>query len=212
MKYYIYLMRHAHIDTKNCMIGKNNLPLSILGISQANYWREQLKDIIFEKVYVSPLSRAMQSAEIILESKNIQAVKIDEFSEISLGNWEGKSKAEIKQHDSLLWKQRGEDFFNFPPPHGESFSDLSKRVLPKFNTLCEELKTQNKSTEAFEKFEEVRNIFIVAHQAVNRIILADILGLDKSKLREIPQEYACINILELDENIQFIQILDCPIQ
>ncbi len=210
MKYTIYLLRHPHIDTKKTMIGRKDMPLSIKGEKQALYWKEYFKDIFFDKIFVSPLQRTKQAAEIITDNQvNNKFEIIDDFCEISLGLWEGMKKEEVKQHYSLDWKKRGEDFYSAAPPFGESFFDLEQRVLPAFTNICNDLLSFEQENDKEEK-----NILIVSHQAVNRILLAEIFSLSKDKILEISQDYACLNVLELGKSvndIKYIERKDCPI-
>jgi probable phosphoglycerate mutase len=81
-----------------------------------------------------------------------------------------------------LWALRGENFLNSRPPLGESFRDLAKRVWP-----------------AFEKVKALAtgNVLVVAHQAVNRVILARERNIPLTELLTIPQPTGALNILEV---------------
>ncbi len=205
MQNYIYLMRHGHIDTNGYMIGQTDLPLSHIGQEQSKYWKEFFKNTKFDTIFTSPLTRTKETAQIIIEDyANTKSTIIKDFCEISLGTWEGMKKAEIKEKYKEEWEKRGELFYSTPPTGGESFIDLEQRVLPAFYNLCNSIKSETQSSS--------KHILIVAHQAVNRIILADIQKLDKRNILQIQQDYACVNVLELAEKIQFIKKIDCPIK
>ncbi len=204
MQHFLYLMRHAHIETEAEMIGKLDLPLSNLGIEQAEFWKEQFVDVKFSAMYASPLKRAKQSAKIICNNSELNI--IEEFSEISLGLFENKKKEEILEKYSKEWEERGKDFYYNKPPLGESFYELEKRVMPAFYKLIKDLQEKNK-----DKKQDIHTL-IVAHQAINRIILAQILSVPKKEIMQINQGYACINIFEISKNIRYIKRKDCPIQ
>ncbi len=198
MKQVIFLMRHAHIDTNACMIGRKDLDLSALGIEQASYWRERLKDIHFDAIYTSPLKRAIQTVEIIKQYQSYY--KVEDLSEISLGLWDGMKKEEIREKYPLEWQRRGEDFYTIPALQGESFYEVERRVLPVFYQICHK--------EAKSIKNKAKHILIVTHQLVNRLILADILKREKTKLFDIPQDYACINQIEMDTQTHFLTKTD----
>ena len=68
---YLYIMRHGETEdnTKRILQGQKNNPLNNQGKKQALEAREQLKDIVFDKIYVSPLIRAIETAELVTGRK-----------------------------------------------------------------------------------------------------------------------------------------------
>lgn len=183
----LYLFRHGEADGAGLMVGRLDIPLSQNGEAQAVEWGRLLARIPFSAVWSSPLRRAVQSAELIL-ARNRGGIRVPELleglREISLGCWEGKSKEWIREHYPAEWEQRGRDMAGTAPPGGESFSDLSRRVLPVFEELC-----RKASSHAYS--------LAVAHQAVNRVFLAGIGNASLDSLRDIPQPPAALNIIEL---------------
>ncbi len=209
MKHLIYLMRHAHIETNSCMVGQSDLALSSLGVEQAIHWRKEFEEIHFDTIYTSPLKRTIQTAELIVNNTNRHIKVIEDFCEISLGLWEGQKKEEIKQQFPQEWKKRGEDFYFTPAPKGESFYDVEKRALPAFYKICKEIQT-NKANALGDKKQEISYSLIVAHQLVNRLILAELLGIEKNKIIEIPQSYACVSLISVDKKSVFLERKNCP--
>ena len=67
--YTIYIIRHGETDNnkKRVLQGRSNLPLNEEGVRQAEKARDFFdgNEIIFEKIYSSPLIRAIRTAEII---------------------------------------------------------------------------------------------------------------------------------------------------
>src|SRR5215217_1444071 len=68
---------------------------------------------------------------------------------------------------------------------GESFGDFRDRVLPAFHALIADTSWSA--------------MLLVAHGAVNRVILADVLDLDLHGIGHIEQDAGCINLLDFDE-------------
>ncbi len=218
MKNTLYLLRHAHIDSKGALIGQTDISLSDKGKKQAQYWHKKLQNIHFDAVWVSPLQRAVETANIILENtisystekatqntntKNTNTQKnfiqtVPAFTEISLGSWEGKSKAWVQENDAQRWMERGENMECIAPPRGENFADLQNRVIPAFFDICAQAKKHSCS-------------MIIAHQAVNRVILAQILGIPLTKVQSITQDYACLNIFDITHYFQIMNYEVCPI-
>ncbi len=194
----IYLMRHPHINTSGKMIGRTDVPLSELGLTQALFWKEKFSNMNFKKVFTTSLQRTKKTAKIIVNDKVILE-EISLFNEISLGDWEAKSKTYIKEFYSNLWTLRGRDIDSTSPPNGESFIDLKARVIPTFLSVVE--------TCAIDE-----SYLIIAHQAVNRVILSHLMDIPLTEILNIPQSYACLNILSGVDKLSPIEYQECPIQ
>jgi len=175
----IYLIRHGTIDTgkEKCYIGVTDLTLSKEGIVQAQKLKKLFLNIDIEKAYTSPLIRCIQTADIILENRNVERILIKELMEINLGQWEGKSFSYIKKFFPEQFKSRGENIITFVTPGGESFEQLQKRVIPAFEAIKEN---------------STGNVLIVAHAGVNRVIISSILGISMVDMFKISQDYGCL--------------------
>lgn len=205
-------MRHAHIETHKKMLGRHDVPLSEQGINQVcllkriltpqliksannisfSFNSQTASNLIpyFQSIYVSPLLRARQTANLFLKDTltlqhSLYTVE-PRFQEIHLGQWEGLQKQEIIQKYPEIWYKRGEDVANTAPPEGESFACLQKRVLPCFYEILTNMK-------------ENLPVLIIAHQAVNRVILANLQNIDLQNLLNIPQDYSCASRIEISE-------------
>lgn len=189
----IYLIRHGKIDCgkEKRYIGITDLPLSGKGINQAEELRDYFSNIDIEKVYISPLIRCVQTSEIILGSRNLERVVIEELKEINMGDWEGESFAYIKSRFPEQYVSRGKYIDTFVPPGGESFYQLQQRVIPAFEHII-------RSTEG--------NTLVVAHAGVNRVILSKILGFPLQEIFNVCQSYGCINELFWDQTYQRWQL------
>ena len=67
----LYIMRHGKTDwnAKHKLQGRTDIPLNEEGIQMAEQAKEKYKDVNFDICYCSPLVRAKQTAEIILEGR-----------------------------------------------------------------------------------------------------------------------------------------------
>lgn len=161
----IYLVRHGKIAWKNekAYIGQLDVPLSPEGIQQSEKLRAHFETIPLDQAYTSPLSRCVNTLDILLAERPVPRIKIDALKEIDMGEWDGKTFSEIKNCCPGIYEQRGWELDIFAPPAGESFIDLRQRVLPAFAEIVKE-----KSS---------KSILILAHAGVIRVILADLFGL-----------------------------------
>jgi probable phosphoglycerate mutase len=185
----IYLVRHGEIDCgeEKHYIGITDLPLNDKGRAQADRLKAYFSDIKIDKAYTSPLLRCVQTSEIILEGKTIEAIRVDELQEINLGKWEGKSFDYIKDRFPDQYKKRGMNIDCFIPPGGESFKQLQERVMPVFDEII-------RSSDG--------NILIVAHAGVNRVIISKLMSFPLKDIMSLPQPYGCVNILFMDKTRQ----------
>jgi broad specificity phosphatase PhoE len=93
---------------------------------------------------------------------------------------------EIKQRypdEYALWRS---DLLNYRPPGGECLHDVRGRVLPVFKRLV--------------AGHPGREIAMLLHGGVNRVILADAFGMDMMNLFRIDQAFGALNIIDYHED------------
>jgi probable phosphoglycerate mutase len=98
------------------------------------------------------------------------------FREIGLGLFEGLTAAEAQKKYPLQWAKRGRDIYNVAPPEGESYAQLSARVLSALDASLAPLGLDT-------------NVAIVAHRAVIQVIMASQAGLPPEQAPTIPIQY-----------------------
>lgn len=82
---------------------------------------------------------------------------LPELMEISLGLWEGQTKAEVMAKYPLVWKERGANPTTVAPPQGENYAMLYERMAPVFETLS--------------SFRGEENVLVVAHRSVGQVLM-----------------------------------------
>lgn len=177
----IYLVRHGKIDRDvdgKSYIGQSDIPLNEDGREQAVNLGRRLNDINITNIFCSDLIRSVETAEIIAAHHKLSPVIIPSLKEISMGEWEGISFAEMIKKLPDEYKKRGDDILNYRPAGGESFADLRDRVIPAFLKIADSASG---------------DMVISGHAGVNRIILCYTMGLQYDKLFNISQDYGCIN-------------------
>lgn len=132
----IYFLRHGETDeNKNrYYYGKMDVSLNSNGIEQCKRAGEILKNISFDRIYVSDRKRTLQTANIVMDMSSVKRYSAGEIisdsriNEMCFGDFEGKTYEEIKEtfpKECSLWER---DWKNFSPPHGESYVDFFRRV------------------------------------------------------------------------------------
>jgi probable phosphoglycerate mutase len=181
------LTRHGRIqleDDQRRYIGQLDLPLSGEGVRQAEALAKRLSQTGITAVFASDLVRSRQTAEMIAAHGGIAVSLRSDLREISLGEWEGCTFADIIRRFPDEFRARGADIAYYRVPGGESFADCSLRVVAAFHDLL------GKST---------GDIAIVGHAGVNRLLLCHVLGLPLGNLFRIGQDYGCINIIQCSD-------------
>jgi len=183
----IFLIRHGETNwnKEGRFQGQIDIPLNENGRDQARKTFKYLRNISFNKAFSSSMHRPYETAQIILQNnKDLNIKKLNSLVEISHGLWEGKLEAEIKEKWPTLlknWHDKPEDVIM---PEGESIKDVSKRSIEAFNKIC-------------LSQEENDLTLLVAHDAVNKTLICDILGINYSNIWMIKQGNGGITIIDL---------------
>ena len=183
----IFLIRHGETNwnKEGRFQGQIDIPLNENGKDQASKTFTYLKNISFNKAFSSSMHRPYETAQIILQNnKDLEIQKIDSLVEISHGLWEGKLEAEIRENWPVLlknWHDKPEEVIM---PEGESIKDVSKRSIEAFDKICLSQEDNDLS-------------LLVAHDAVNKTLICNILGLDYSNIWMIKQGNGGITIIDL---------------
>lgn len=180
----IYLVRHGAVQREGNarrFIGQLDIPLSSEGIQQVRRLRERLVDTELSAIFCSDLRRSAATAAILAQiSPRLTPIEMPQLREINLGEWDGLDFDEVSNRDPEGFEERGRDPVHYQPPGGESFLDCTIRVIPAFYHILQ-------STRG--------NLLIVGHAGVNRIILCQVLGRSLANLFDVPQDYACLNVI-----------------
>mgnify|MGYP005753059493 CR=1 FL=1 len=158
----IYLTRHGETEwnTQNRLQGWKNSPLTEKGIRGAQLLGKRLSNIDFNVIYASPSERAYKTANYIRSGRDIPVITDENLKELSYGDWEGKTRDELKRK----FKKEYNNFSNAPnlydpkPHNGESLTDIKQRV----ESVLKRIHAENTNG----------NILIVTHGVTLKVILA----------------------------------------
>jgi alpha-ribazole phosphatase len=192
----LYLARHGELTTSKDWkyVGHMDVELNDAGIKQISNLAERLKSESIEIILSSDLKRASKSAEIIGNTLGVMPEAYNDFREINIGKWEGLTRHEIINNFQKEFEERSSNISTFQVENGESFLDVHNRVIP---CLMSCLKKYSG-----------KDILLVAHGGVNRIILCHALGLDINYLVRIDQSYACLNIIDYYDGVPVVHLLN----
>lgn len=137
MKTTFYVVRHGETDwnRERRNQGWKDIPLNDKGRKEATETGLKLKNITFHAIYASPLSRALETAQIIARHHNKTIAREDAFKERSFGIFEGAFWGEIDKHPVCVKGFKKYGYYDFQLPQGESRRQLYERVIKRMNEL-----------------------------------------------------------------------------
>ncbi len=181
----IYLVRHGETDWNRDgrFRGREDLGLNEKGQKQAEALARFFESRKISAVYSSPLRRARKTAEAIAGRKGLPVVVHHDFIDVDYGKWQGLKLEEIKEKFPLVYQQWLLTPEKVTFPDGDNVQTVIKRA-----------------TEALLRLginHQREEIVVVAHQAINKMILYHFFHL-KKRIWEIPQDVAAINLMAFD--------------
>ncbi|MBS0014966.1 MAG: histidine phosphatase family protein [Arthrospira sp. SH-MAG29] len=183
----LLLVRHGETEwnRKGQFQGQIDIPLNDNGRLQARQAADFLQDIKIDFAITSPMARPRETAEIILEyHRDIELQFEDNFREISHGLWEGKFESEI-EHDypGLLnqWKTAPE---TVQMPEGENLNQVGERVAKGWENIINKYDSQSVTG------------LVVAHDAVNKALLCQLLGLSPEHFWNFKQGNGSVTVID----------------
>ena len=133
----IYLIRHGQTAKNKAKVlqGRSNIPLDEEGVRQAEAARFRLEGmgVHFQKVYSSPLLRAVQTAQILTGDQMIQ--REDRLIEMDYGPYEGMDLTAPAPEVLAFFL----DFVHVPAPQG--MEPLSQ-VVHRLGSFLEEIREE----------------------------------------------------------------------
>ena len=174
MPHTIYLCRHG--DTAwspiRRLAGRTDLELSPAGEATARQVGVRLAGVTFDRIWVSPLTRARRTAELA----GLAGVFDPRLVEMNFGRYEGRTVQEIRV------ERPGFTCLGDGCPDGETAADLARRIDP----VLAELRALDGTT------------LIVAHSVILRVLTARYLGLSPNHGRNFMMAPGGISILDYD--------------
>ncbi|MGA3036199.1 MAG: histidine phosphatase family protein [Vulcanimicrobiaceae bacterium] len=183
----VLLVRHGHVEGIDPprFRGRNDLPLTSLGVSQAEAVAQRIAERWeLAAVYSSPIGRAMHTAEAIAHKIDLVVRPDPDFIEIDYGQWTGLSHDDVRSS----WPTEAKLWFRAPDvahiPGGEALSDVFSRVSRGMRNLVRRHRNET--------------IVVVGHEAINRVVLLYALELPLSHYWRFRQGPCCINDLDFE--------------
>jgi broad specificity phosphatase PhoE len=197
----ILLARHGETpwNAEGRYQGQEDIPLSPVGEAQAAALGARLRDVAIDRAVSSPLSRSFHTAQLALGPERAAMLTTDEgLKEIAHGTWEGLLSSEIRERDPerlQAWRDAPHEVLM---PEGESLQHVFERAWPAL-------------ARAVRGLGDGDTLLVVAHDAVNRVLLCHVLGIPFAKLWTFRQAPTTLNLLEGPdlEHLDVVRLNDC---
>ncbi len=132
-------MRHAEAtgNIDRTFQGMIDTDISDGGKEQLKRLRARFCKIPLDKIYTSPLKRAVCTAEAVRAGRDIPVVEDEGLCEIMCGVWEGKSWESLERDypkEYSDWKNNPESFC---APEGESMEHVYNRIISAIKNIAQ---------------------------------------------------------------------------
>lgn len=186
----IYLMRHGHVDYTAPEVVAARDPsiarLTAQGRAEAEAAGRALAEVPFDLALSSGLARTVETAQIVLSHHPASPPLETEtrFEELRSGRYiKFDSAQQLAAVMTFQFERAGAPGATFLEG-GEAFADAMARVSAGFAALL--------------RRPGWAQALLVAHEGVNRLLLATIIGAPLSASAGFEQDTGCINIIDVD--------------
>lgn len=184
----LLLIRHGETNwnREGRFQGTMDIPLNENGQAQAGKAREFLKDVEIHFGVTSPMSRPKETAEIILQAH--PQVTLDthpQLEEIGHGLWEGKLESEIEANFPGMLKQWQAQPETVQMPEGENLQQVWDRANQAWDEIVAQYSAKSNQVGV-----------VVAHDAINKVILCRLMGLQPKDIWAVKQGNCAVTVID----------------
>ena len=184
----LILVRHGEtrLNKDGRIQGVNSVPLNNKGRAQAQAVARALeKDLPFE-LYTSPLTRALETAQIISETVRVPPKPLKELEEADAGDLEGLTGEEMRRRYPEFVKRWAQDSGTAQMPGGESLLQVQERA---WWAITEFMLNHPNDT-----------VVAVTHNFTIQTVVCKVLEMPLSYSRRLRQDVGAITRLELSDS------------
>jgi len=186
----IILARHGETDwNKESRVqgALSDIPLNDFGRQQARNARDFLSRETFAAVYSGPLSRAQETASIIIEGRDLDIITNPALTEINAGEFEGIHTADLGRRFSQIVTEMDENAEMVKAPGGESLATVQERSWRVF----EEIVSQYNG----------KTVLVTTHYFVILAAVCKVLDLPLMNVTRFYMATGAVSIINIDGTI-----------
>jgi probable phosphoglycerate mutase len=190
----ILLIRHALTPTAGKQLtGRTpGVFLTEEGKLQAQRLAKYLTDIPISALYSSPLERAMETAEPIAETHQLDLIISEDFQEIDFGNWTNYTIEALKDESQFKFFNQYRSGTRIPG--GELFLETQTRIVQGLEKIRIEWKD--------------KIVAVISHADTIRAALAYYTGIAIDLIHRVDISPASVSIIELYDDTVRIKLIN----
>jgi alpha-ribazole phosphatase len=194
----LVLIRHAEVEASllGRIYGSLDPALSPAGRAHAEALSAWLRPVRLDALHSSPSRRAQETAAPLARERHLQVALHPGLRDIDFGEWEGRSFEELERDEPELYRSWMTQPTQLRFPGGEDFREVKARVLAALGEI-----RSNASAAA-----------LVAHGGVNRIILADALGLADENVFRFDQPLGAISVVDWIDGAPVVRAVNATVE
>jgi len=191
----IFIMRHGQTEWNRDgkQQGRQNSPLTEEGVQQAGLIAEKAASFQIQRLFTSPLGRALESAKIVGQAIGLEPVIDERLKESCFGLCEGLTRQQIDARFPDFWAAREESKWTTRWPDGESYKDVYQRV----SYFAEEHLLTDSSDQC---------IGIMGHETTNKVLIGCLMNLSQEEIIRLGHPNNKVYLWQDGHNIQHLDI------
>lgn len=160
----LYFVRHGETKWNQLQLfqGSSDSQLTLNGINQAKLTAKAVDKVNFVNAYVSPQKRAVDTAKLIINNRDISLKLHEGLKEIDFGQWEGKFVPDYYADPNFIYLQTDAQKYSIADNQGEDFRSVFMRSIQAIDDII----TENHHG----------NILIVSHGSLLRQLIYVLAG------------------------------------
>ena len=193
-----FFVRHGETEWNSTgrAQGQADTPLNARGRAQAALTGTRLAPLEFEAAYSSDLSRVSDTAEAIVNGRDLPLIKMESLREKGFGEWEGMTFAEVEEQHPSMFRRLFDEDIEFAPPGGESDQQLYDRL----QGVKEALVAAHPDSEG--------NILVVAHGGSLRALIACMMGMPAKYMWRLRLSNCSLTVINLFDGGAALELLN----
>ncbi len=171
----LILARHGETEwnVEEVFRGRIDVELNETGLKQAELLGEYLSKFRVEKVYSSPLKRALRTAQAIADYQRLEVEVTPALIDFDFGQWQGLALKEVQAKHESLYQQWLGNPEKVKIPGGENLDEVRKRTTDLADSILDGYDGR---------------VVLVSHRVVNKVLICALLGLDNSHFWNVRQD------------------------
>ena len=192
------LIRHAETEwnREGRYQGQSDVSLSPEGILQVKLLAQSMKDIKIDRIYSSPLRRALDTAQELAKDRNLEVIADIRLRELDFGPWDGLTRSELKNRFGEDFQSYRREPFFYPIPGEGSLNRARLRVGESIEDILDQFRGTDKT------------IAIVTHGGILKLIIYYLLDISDRFYRCIELGNTSVSIIDVLKDRVMLQLLN----